>query len=316
LEANHITNIVPQVMPGRKEIIISTTTWDIIIIKRNIKVVVFLAANQYGVLFMINKIALIFSNFVEKPFLREELIAERYQVISHLGAGSYGHSYLVYDLESHQKKVLKALRLHKRITQSGRRNFEIEKELLDSIDHPSFPRYFEGGTYNNIPFYTMEFIEGMNFEQLIFSEGRKISEKEAFQIVNELLTPIEYLHNHKIIHRDIRIPNVITDGSTIKLIDLGLGRHLNIGSEVLSERANNLRKEVNFQADFYGLGHFVLFLLYSNFTFSKDIREKSWEDELEISNQAKHIIRKLLQIEPAYENCAQIRAEIINLYLI
>ncbi|MFL6559696.1 MAG: serine/threonine protein kinase, partial [Bacillus sp. (in: firmicutes)] len=261
MEANHITNIVPQVMPGRKEIIISTTTWDIIIIKRNIKVVVFLAANQYGVLFMINKIALIFSNFVEKPFLREELIAERYQVISHLGAGSYGHSYLVYDLESRQKKVLKALRLHKRITQSGRRNFEIEKELLDSIDHPGFPRYFEGGTYNNIPFYTMEFIEGMNFEQLIFSEGRKISEKEAFQIVNELLTPIEYLHNHKIIHRDIRIPNVITDGSTIKLIDLGLGRHLNIVSEVLSERANNLRKEVNFQADFYGLGHFVLFLL-------------------------------------------------------
>jgi hypothetical protein len=56
--------------------------------------------------------------------------------------------------------------------------------------------------------------------------------------------------------------------------------------------------------------------LYSNFTFSKDTREKSWEDELNISNQAKHIIKKLLQIEPAYENCAQIRAEIINLYLI
>ncbi|MFP5115057.1 serine/threonine protein kinase [Bacillaceae bacterium C204] len=265
---------------------------------------------------MIKKIALLFSNLFEKPFSKEELIARRYQVITHLGAGGYGHSYLVYDLECKQKMVLKALRLHKRLTQSGRRNFELEKELLESIDHPGFPRYFAGGTYKNIPFYTMEFIEGMNFEQLIFSEGRKISEKKAFQIVNALLTPLEYLHNHKIIHRDIRIPNVITDGSNIRLIDLGLGRHFHQEIEVLSTRESQLRKEITYQADFYGLGHFLLFLLYSNFTFSNDTHEKSWEDELNISNPAKHIIRRLLQIEPAYENCAQIRAEIINSYLI
>ncbi|MEH7305381.1 protein kinase domain-containing protein, partial [Neobacillus drentensis] len=177
-------------------------------------------------------------------------------------------------------------------------------------------RYFDGGNYKNIPFYTMEFIEGMNFEQLIFSEGRKIPEKEAFQIVIKLLTPLEYLHNLKIVHRDIRIPNVITDGSTIRLIDLGLGRHFNLDKVVLSTREKHLRKEVNFQADFYGLGHFLLFLLYSNFTFTKEGHEKSWEDELNISNHAKHIIRRLLQIDPPYENCAQIRAEIINSYLI
>ena len=162
----------------------------------------------------------------------------------------------------------------------------------------------------------MEFIDGLNFEQLIFTEGKKIPEKEAFQIVYELLNPIEYLHNHKIIHRDIRIPNVISDGAKIRLIDLGLGRHLELETAVQTTKEINIRKEVNCQADFYGLGHFLLFLLYSNFTFPKHKQEKSWEEELEISNQTKHIIRKLLQIEPAYENCAQIRAEIINLYLI
>ncbi|MEH7305380.1 hypothetical protein V7137_09755, partial [Neobacillus drentensis] len=88
---------------------------------------------------MMKKFALLLSNVFEKPFPKDELIAERYKVISHLGAGSYGHSYLVNDLECEQKKVLKALRLHKRLTQSGRRNFELEKELLDTIDHPGFP---------------------------------------------------------------------------------------------------------------------------------------------------------------------------------
>ncbi|MEH7075405.1 serine/threonine-protein kinase [Neobacillus drentensis] len=264
---------------------------------------------------MIKRFTLLFSNLLEKPFYKDELIAARYKVITHLGAGGYGHSYLVDDLESDQKKVLKALRLHKRLTQSGRSHFEFEKQLLKSIDHPGFPRYFEGGTFNSVPFYTMEFIEGKNFEQLIFSEGKRISEKEAFTIVNELLTPIEYLHNHKIIHRDIRIPNVITDGKKIKLIDLGLGRQLDLDREGLRRQKVNLRKEINFQADFYGLGHFLLFLLYSNYTFPTNTHEKSWEEELAISDQAKHIIRKLLQIEPAYENCAQIRAEIKNLYL-
>ena len=37
----------------------------------------------------------------------------------------------------------------------------------------------------------------------------------------------------------------------------------------------DLRKEVNFQTDFYGLGHFLLFLLYSNFSFGNHEKEKS-----------------------------------------
>lgn len=264
---------------------------------------------------MFKKIALLFSNLFEKPFSPDEIIADRYKVINHLGAGGYGHSYLVYDLNSRQNIVLKALRLHKRLTKTGRSDFELEKQLLHSIDHPGFPKYFEGGTFKNVPFYTMEYIEGMNFEQLIFSEGRKITEPEAFRIACELLKSIEYLHHHKIIHRDIRIPNVISDGAKIRLIDLGLGRHVNSESEVRSEWESNLRKEINYQADFYGLGHFLLFLLYSNYSFPKNKRETSWEEELDISNEAKHIIRKLLQMESGYENCAQIRAEIKHLYL-
>jgi hypothetical protein len=64
------------------------------------------------------------------------------------------------------------------------------------------------------------------------------------------------------------------------------------------------------------LGHFLLFLLYSNFSLPENKRETSWDQELDISNEAKHIIRRLLQIETEYGNCAEIRADIKNLYLI
>ena len=72
----------------------------------------------------------------------------------------------------------------------------------------------------------MEYINGKNFEQLIFQDGRKYTETDAFGIAAELLELIHYLHDHQLIHRDIRIPNVIASDSKIVLIDLGLTRNV------------------------------------------------------------------------------------------
>jgi serine/threonine protein kinase len=256
---------------------------------------------------MFKRISLVTANLLERRFQQNEIIAERYRIINHLGVGSYGNSYLVFDQVSQQQKVLKALRIHKRIKKSGKKGFELEKNILKSLKHPGFPQYYEDGIYKSIPFYTMEYMEGKNFEQLIFQDGQKYTEIEAFVIAYELLELIYYLHEQQLIHRDIRIPNVIASDSRIVLIDVGLTRKCDHDMENITK--GNLRKEVNPQADFYGLGHFLLFLLYSNYSFPKDQKESSWEEELEISDQAKHIISRLLQIEDCYENCVQIKSD-------
>jgi serine/threonine-protein kinase len=261
------------------------------------------------------KIILFLSGLFDPPFLEGMLIKNRYKVIGHLGSGGYGHSYLVVDQKTNQKVVLKSLRLHRRLSQSGRRGFEHEMELLKSIIHPGFPRFMESGIFKNIPFYTMEFIEGKNFEQLIFNDGKRYSELNAFKTAYQLLPMIQFLHSKKMIHRDIRIPNVISNGKSLWLIDLGLATEK---ASILSETRNkrrNLRKQLNDQADFYSLGHFLLFLLYSNFTFPKGSRAKSWEEELNISQQSKHIIERLLQIKTPYQSCSQIQKDIEKLIL-
>lgn len=260
------------------------------------------------------KIILFLSGLFDPPFSKGMLIKSRYKVISHLGSGGYGHSYLVVDQKTNQKVVLKALRLHKRISHSGRRGFEHEKDLLQSLIHPGFPKFIDSGTFKRIPFYTMEFIEGKNFEQLIFNEGKQYSELDAFKTAYQLLPMIEFLHSKKIIHRDIRIPNVLSNGSSLWLIDLGLAAEKeSIPTETKSKR--NLKKQLNDQADFYSLGHFLLFLLYSNFTFPKGSRVKSWEEELNLSQQSMHIIQRLLEIKTPYQNCSQIKIDIEKLIL-
>lgn len=263
---------------------------------------------------MIKRFILLTANIFETPFFPNEIITERYKIIKHLGEGSYGHSYLVVDQLTKKQQVLKALRIHKRITKSGRQGFEQEKELLKSIHHPGFPRYYADGTHKNIPFYTMEYIEGKNFEQLIFQAGKKYTQEEAFYVANQLLDLIDYLHKNQIIHRDIRIPNVIASGTTIRLIDLGLSQRLNQAVDRKKTIKQNVRKDVNPQADFYCLGHFLLFLLYSHFTFPNKTKESSWEEELDISHHAKQIIKRLLQIEDPYETCTEVKSDIEKLF--
>ncbi|WP_462411907.1 serine/threonine protein kinase [Neobacillus sp. Marseille-QA0830] len=258
---------------------------------------------------MINRLLLFFCHLFEQPFKKGELINGRYQVLHLLGAGGYGFSYLVFDRLSGQNLVLKALRLHKRITKSGRKGFSMEQFLLKLFNHPGLPKYFEGGVHQKIPYFTMEFIDGKNFEQLIFDDGWKISELDVFLIANELIDLIGFLHERNIIHRDIRIPNVLLSNSQIRLIDLGLARSMN-DKHITKKRQNHIRKQINYQADFYGLGHFLLFLLYSNFEIPAHKQKMSWEEELEICPEAKRIIRRLLQIEPAYPDFLEVKADI------
>jgi serine/threonine-protein kinase len=100
----------------------------------------------------------------------------------------------------------------------------------------------------------------------------------------------------------------------VYIIDFGLARFL-----TESERENNddviekkLRREISVKSDFYALGHFLLFLLYS--TYEPTVKEeRSWEEELSLSTEARYILRKLLQIDAPYENIHELSADINRL---
>jgi serine/threonine protein kinase, bacterial len=257
---------------------------------------------------MFKNLLLLGSNLLEKPIKNLTKINERYSVVDFLGRGSYGNSYLVYDEDKQVHVVLKTLRFHKRIFKSGIQSFEDEQKLLQSLEHPFFPKYFENGTYGKIPYFTMEYVAGKTFEDLIFQENKRYDEIEAFQITGELLTILSWLHERCIVHRDVRIPNVMLVNNRLRLIDFGLARSFKKGISTAINR-DKIKREVSPISDFYALGHFLLFLLYSTYEHNEDVKEKSWEDELDISIDAKKIIRKLLAIDEPYQSSNEIKAD-------
>jgi serine/threonine protein kinase, bacterial len=264
---------------------------------------------------MLKRITLALSAIFEKPFPEGTVVDGRYKIQSLLGSGGYGHSYLALDQVSCRQLVIKTLRLHKRVRSSGRKSFAREIQFMKEISHPGLPAYFESGNHQGIPYYTMEFIDGENFEQLIFQFGRTFSEKETFAVAANILDVLGYLHSNGIVHRDVRIPNVILSQESIVLLDLGLAVRP-VDSPVKRRLSHNLlRRGKNVQADFYGLGHFILFLLYSSYTAEEGQKEKSWEEELAISPEAKKIIRRLLKIDSEYRSCREIKED-INLLIL
>jgi serine/threonine-protein kinase len=251
---------------------------------------------------------------LDRPYKPGTLIHNRYQVIKVLGMGSYGIAYLVNDNNQPGLQfVLKQVKPSKR-NGEGTRFLQYETRIMKELNHPQIPKLQDQFVFHNHQFIVMDYVNGDNFEDLIFKNGNKFNEIESFSILRELLEIIRYIHSKKLIHRDIRIPNVMISGGKLFLIDFGLARYLNdtdlleIESSKRSEM-KRLRREISYQSDFYSLGHFMLFLLYSTYEPTQK-QERSWEEELTLTFDARRIIRRLLQIDEPYEHVEDLIFEV------
>ncbi|WP_020060655.1 serine/threonine protein kinase [Bacillus sp. 123MFChir2] len=243
----------------------------------------------------------------DRPLCIDTVVAQRYQIQRILGMGSYGFTYLVTDLLSGEEKVLKQLRKSKQRYASGRKSFTYEQAILQQVEHHAIPRFFHSFSWRKGSFFVMEEMCGKTFEDFIFEYGEMYTEKEVFLILYKVLYVVSYFHSQGIVHRDLRIPNILMNDDEIFIIDFGLARF--IGEN--DERAHSYKgeqaymREIHYRSDFYALGHFALFLLYSSYESSKE--EQPWHEELTLSANSIDVIMRMLQMkEPYYENVQEL----------
>lgn len=225
----------------------------------------------------------------------------RYEIIEELGMGSYGIAYKGRDLHTKRFVVVKQARRTK--GEDGRRLLQREADLLARLRHPQIPRLYDRFVERGQPHLVMEYIEGETVEDLIFKRGVTYTEQAAFQLLRDVLMVVCHLHTLGIVHRDLRIPNIIWRNGTVFVIDFGLACRIGESVDVRDDDPveKRLRREPHPRSDFYALGHFTLFLLYSAYEPISD-EEKSWEEELDLSSNARRILRKMLQLDAPYDH--------------
>jgi len=260
---------------------------------------------------MWNKLAAWWNETVrDRPHAPGRLI-DSYRIDKVLGMGSYGIAYLATDLTDRQQVVLKQVKPSLRRSPKGEAMQAYEQKVLATLSHPQIPRWLKSFPYRGDSFLVMTFIEGPTLEEALFDQRITMDERSAACLMQKIAEIVAHLHEHQLIHRDVRIPNVIWHDDQPYLIDFGLARFIGdsptYSAEALSAYSSEkqLKREVAPSSDLFALGHFFLFLLYSGYTSKEEKSERSWEEELSLSPAIRQMIRRLLQLDAPYPSvCA------------
>lgn len=242
------------------------------------------------------------------------VLGQRYTVQAMVGAGSYGLTYKCIDQLSGKLVAVKQARPSKGAY--AKQLLRKEAAILKSLNHPQIPAYLDMFTEHRDDYLVMSFLSGDTLENLIFERGRKYGEKDCIRITLQLLDLVNYIHSQGFVHLDLRIPNVLFQDKQIYLIDYGLARA--IGEPPLPplrrpRRWFNRRsvdpsrpiKDSVEASDLQDIGHFMLFILYSGYEpdhHSGSSEERSWQEELQLSQPLKEMIKRLLQLSEPYSS--------------
>ncbi|KIV51824.1 serine/threonine protein kinase [Aneurinibacillus migulanus] len=256
--------------------------------------------------------------WLDRPHEPGTVVKNRYTVTRMLGMGSYGISYLVFDRMQNEERVLKQVRPSRLNSPKGRPLYEYEIELLATLRHPQMPYLFDAFEENEQLYYVMSYIKGSTLEDMLFQQDASFTEPEAWRVILQILTLVKYLHSRRIIHRDVRIPNVIWNDGTVYLLDFGLARYVDDSPSFLQDTDSHywlekkLKREVHPRSDMYALGHFLLFMLYSTYEADEDEPERGWERELSLAPETVRMLRRMLQFDQPYETADELEKDILT----
>lgn len=105
--------------------------------------------------------------------------------------------------EDYQLYALKSIQLD-RINSVFLQELENEIHILRSLDHPNIVKAHEVYKYRQQIYIVLELCDGGD----LYTRA-PYSERSCWKIVHDLLSAVAYLHNHKIVHRDLKFENVM-----------------------------------------------------------------------------------------------------------
>ena len=156
-------------------------------------------------------------------------IIYRYLIGARIGRGSFGECKTCQCLISKDSYAVKIIeRSDAGGFWSPSAIFKREVEILISLKHENVVRYVDAMSDGRFLYLIMEKCSGGELFDKILSEKR-IRENDSVLIFNQVLRAIEYIHELKIVHRDIKSENfLLSSNGLIKLIDFGLSVRLRI----------------------------------------------------------------------------------------
>jgi len=204
------------------------------------------------------------------PFELGAILNGRYEIRQVLGAGGMGTVYRAVDRELGETVALKTLS-GASLADSGQAvldRFREEIRLARRISHRNVVRTHDLGVANGTYYLTMELVDGRSLEDVLMQEGT-LSARAVQSIAVQTLRALDAAHAVGVVHRDIKPPNLLLDGSgLLKVTDFGIARLADAGGRASKLTATGIvvgtpdymapeqltGEAVDARADLYALG--------------------------------------------------------------
>lgn len=154
------------------------------------------------------------------------IIDGRYRVEAVIGRGGMGVVYRATNLRVDKPVAIKVLTSGSGPTAASR--FSREARAAARVVHENVVGIYDVGVLaDGAPYIALELLEGESLEARIAREGA-LDPAQAVNLVSQLLSGLEAVHESGAIHRDVKPANVFlartSEGETVKLLDFGLSR--------------------------------------------------------------------------------------------
>ena len=158
-----------------------------------------------------------------------------------IGQGAFGKVNLGLNILTGRIVAVKSFnKNNSELTGENMKKIKYETDLMKKLNHPNITKILEMFEDEKYFLIIMEYINGGNLFSFV-KKRRKLSEKTAKFLFRQIILGIKYIHEQNIVHRDIKLENLLIDlNNNVKICDFGIGRKIENKNQLLHDQCGTL----------------------------------------------------------------------------
>jgi eukaryotic-like serine/threonine-protein kinase len=154
-----------------------------------------------------------------------ELLVGSYVLLEPLGEGGMGQVFLCRNSRLGNFAALKLIHKRRAGEPASVERFMREVRALGAMRHPNIVHALDADLKDGRLYFAMEYVPGIDLARLLVERGA-LPIETACRYAAQLAEGLQYITSLGLVHRDVKPGNILVteDGSSVKLVDLGLAR--------------------------------------------------------------------------------------------
>ena len=163
-------------------------------------------------------------NKSDRKHSKSRVVIGDYQMIRLLGEGTTAKVFLAEHNTSKNLIAIKRIRIDFiQENESNREYFLNELRIMNELKHPNLLHCYELYQTSKNFYILMEYCEGGSLKHLRGNKGG-LSESESLSYMRQIMEGFKVLKRHKIIHRDVKLENLLFKNNVLKVADFGTAK--------------------------------------------------------------------------------------------